>query len=73
MSFAFGSVSEFLAMGHHGVYVWSAWLISVFTLLVLILQTRHARRQFYTRQARFMRQQHIRLQAIKTSNAEQTP
>jgi heme exporter protein D len=47
MSFAFENIHDFVFMGHHGIYVWSAWLISVFAVLLLILQSKNARRRFY--------------------------
>lgn len=33
---AFASLSEFLAMGGHGLYVWSAWGVTGLLLLALI-------------------------------------
>ncbi len=62
MNFAFESVHDFMVMGHHGVYVWSAWLISGVAILLLIMQSKRARRRFY-------HQEHARLRRITT----QTP
>lgn len=36
---AFDSFADFLAMGRHGVYVWSAYGVCVLALLLLIWQT----------------------------------
>lgn len=46
MNFAFNSLHDFMAMGHHGVYVWSAWLITFFTIVFLVLQSRYVRQRF---------------------------
>ncbi len=37
---AFDSFSEFLAMGKHGAYVWSAYGLTVLVIVVNIVQTR---------------------------------
>ena len=39
----FYSVSEFIAMGEHGVFVWSCWAITVGMMLVFILYSRRQR------------------------------
>ncbi len=39
----FENVSEFLAMGRHGVYVWSAYGVSAALLIGLTLQLRSRR------------------------------
>ena len=39
----FYSVSEFIAMGKHGVFVWSCWAITVGVMLVFILYSRRQR------------------------------
>lgn len=33
----FYSVSEFIAMGKHGVFVWSCWAITIGVILVFII------------------------------------
>ena len=39
----FYSVSEFIAMGKHGVFVWSCWAITVGMMLIFILYSRRQR------------------------------
>ena len=39
----FYSLSEFFAMGKHGVFVWSCWGITVGAILLLILYSRKQR------------------------------
>ena len=41
---AFNSLADFLAMGTHGVYVWSAYGFSFLVLLALIWSTLSTRR-----------------------------
>lgn len=41
----FKSVDEFLLMGTHGMYVWSAWGVVFFCLLTLIWSSYRARRK----------------------------
>ena len=40
----FYSVSEFIAMGKHGVFVWSCWAITVGVVLAFILYSRRQRK-----------------------------
>lgn len=40
----FYSVSEFIAMGDHGVFVWSCWAITVGMVLIFIGYSRRQRR-----------------------------
>lgn len=42
---AFGSFSEFLAMGGHAPYVWSAWGVTALLLLVSVWHARAEQRQ----------------------------
>lgn len=42
---AFESFSEFLAMGRHGVYVWSSFGIAVSCFVALAIEDRMARRR----------------------------
>ena len=37
------SVSEFIAMGEHGVFVWSCWAITVGMMLIFIIYSRRQR------------------------------
>lgn len=39
----FYSVSEFIAMGKHGAFVWSCWAITVGAMLVFVLYSRRQR------------------------------
>ncbi|AQU83376.1 MAG: heme exporter protein CcmD [Halomonas sp.] len=41
----FSSVNEFLAMGGHGPYVWSAWGVTALLFLVIVWHARLERRQ----------------------------
>lgn len=41
---AFDSLSAFLAMGGHGVYVWSAWGVTGLLLVGVVLHARAERR-----------------------------
>ena len=47
MIFAFDNLHDFIHMGHHGVYVWSAWLITLVALVLLVIQSRVARQRFF--------------------------
>lgn len=40
----FYSLSEFIAMGEHGVFVWSCWAITIGMMLVFILYSRRQRK-----------------------------
>jgi len=39
----FYSVSEFVAMGKHGVFVWSCWAITIGVMLAFIFYSRRQR------------------------------
>ncbi|MDN3452579.1 MULTISPECIES: heme exporter protein CcmD [unclassified Psychrobacter] len=39
----FYSVSEFFAMGKHGVFVWSCWAITIGVMLAFIIYSRRQR------------------------------
>ncbi|WP_201556479.1 heme exporter protein CcmD [Psychrobacter sp. 72-O-c] len=39
----FYSVSEFVAMGDHGVFVWSCWAITFGMMLVFVIYSRRQR------------------------------
>lgn len=47
MNFAFDSLHDFIQMGHHGVYVWSAWFITLVALALLVIQSIVARQRFF--------------------------
>ncbi|MDN6276496.1 heme exporter protein CcmD [Psychrobacter sp.] len=40
----FYSVSEFIAMGKHGVFVWSCWAIAVGVMLGFVVYSRRQRK-----------------------------
>jgi heme exporter protein CcmD len=46
MNFAFNNLHDFMAMGHYGVYVWSAWFFTFLSITYLILQSRQVRHRF---------------------------
>jgi heme exporter protein D len=46
MNFAFNNLDDFMSMGHHGFYVWSAWLMTLLAIAFLIVQSRVVRRRF---------------------------
>ncbi|WP_201616272.1 heme exporter protein CcmD [Psychrobacter urativorans] len=52
----FYSLSEFIAMGDHGVFVWSCWAITVGMIFIFIWYSRYQRqaliRQLTIQQAR---------------------
>ncbi|GAB2644840.1 heme exporter protein CcmD [Psychrobacter pocilloporae] len=39
----FYSISEFIAMGKHGVFVWSCWAITIGVMLAFIIYSRRQR------------------------------
>ncbi len=39
----FYSISEFVAMGKHGVFVWSCWAITIGIILAFIIYSRRQR------------------------------
>jgi len=47
MIFAFNNIHDFILMGQHGVYVWSAWLITAVALALFVIQSRVARQRFF--------------------------
>jgi heme exporter protein D len=44
--FQFGSVADFVTMGGHGVFVWSAYGITVFALIGLAIRPMLRKRKF---------------------------
>ena len=63
----FYSVSEFIAMGEHGVFVWSCWAITIGMMLIFIIYSRRQRqaliKQLTIQQARQAQR------SAKTSNS----
>ncbi len=54
---SFASFSEFLAMGHHGVYVWTAYGISLAVLALNVALPVLARRRYLQEEARRLRRE----------------
>jgi heme exporter protein D len=54
---SFASFGEFLAMGNHGGYVWSAYAISVAVLAINVALPLMARRRYLQEEARRLRRE----------------
>ncbi|MEG0860307.1 MAG: heme exporter protein CcmD, partial [Pseudomonas sp.] len=54
---SFASFSDFLAMGHHGLYVWSAYGICLLVLAVNVASPLLARRRYLQEEARRLRRE----------------
>ncbi|KFX70228.1 hemagglutination activity protein [Pseudomonas taeanensis MS-3] len=54
---SFASFGEFLAMGNHGAYVWSAYAISVAVLAINVALPLMARRRYLQEEARRLRRE----------------
>ncbi|MDZ5601614.1 heme exporter protein CcmD [Pseudomonas sp. RP23018S] len=54
---SFASIPEFLAMGHHGLYVWSAYGICLLVLAVNVTVPLRARRRYLQEEARRLRRE----------------
>lgn len=54
---SFSSFAEFLAMGNHGLYVWSSFAITVAVLLLNVGLPLAARRRFLQDEARRLRRE----------------
>jgi len=52
---AFDSIADFLAMGKHGPYVWSAYGVTTLVVLWNVLQPLFRRRQLLREQAAALR------------------
>ncbi|WP_375739161.1 heme exporter protein CcmD [Pseudomonas boanensis] len=53
----FSSFTEFLAMGNHGLYVWSAYGISLVVLAINVAMPLLARRRYLQDEARRLRRE----------------
>ena len=51
----FDSFGDFLAMGHHGLFVWSAYGICFVVLAINVAQPLLARRRYLQQEARRLR------------------
>lgn len=54
---SFQSFSEFIAMGHHGPYVWSAYAISLVVLVINVVVPLLARKRYLQEEARRLRRE----------------
>ncbi|PTQ69850.1 heme exporter protein CcmD [Pseudomonas sp. GV071] len=54
---SFASFSDFLAMGHHGLYVWTAYGISLAVLALNVALPILARRRYLQEEARRLRRE----------------
>ncbi|MFC3609564.1 heme exporter protein CcmD [Stutzerimonas tarimensis] len=54
---SFASFSEFLAMGNHGLYVWTSFGLSLAVLLLNVALPSLARRRYLHDEARRMRRE----------------
>ncbi|MCY1299506.1 heme exporter protein CcmD [compost metagenome] len=54
---SFASFGEFLAMGHHGLYVWTAYGISLGVLVLNVALPVLARRRYLQEEARRLRRE----------------
>ncbi|MDF5805803.1 heme exporter protein CcmD [Pseudomonas aeruginosa] len=54
---SFESFGDFLAMGHHGPYVWSAYGIGLLVLAINVAEPLLARRRYLQEEARRLRRE----------------
>ena len=54
---SFASFSDFIAMGHHGVYVWSSYGICLAVLALNVAMPIMARRRYLQQEARRLRRE----------------
>ena len=57
---SFASFSEFIAMGNHGLYVWSAYGISLLVLGINVAAPLLARRRYLQDEARRLRREELK-------------
>ena len=57
---SFASFAEFVAMGNHGLYVWSAYGISLLVLVVNVAAPLLARRRYLQDEARRLRREELK-------------
>ena len=56
----FSSFSEFIAMGNHGLYVWTSYGISLAVLILNVVLPLMARRRYLQDEARRMRREDMK-------------
>ncbi len=57
---SFASFSDFIAMGNHGLYVWSAYGISLLVLGINVAAPLLARRRYLQDEARRLRREELK-------------
>ena len=57
---SFASFAEFVAMGNHGLYVWSAYGISLLVLGINVAAPLLARRRYLQDEARRLRREELK-------------
>ncbi|PNG15495.1 heme exporter protein CcmD [Stutzerimonas stutzeri] len=57
---SFSSFSEFVAMGHHGLYVWTSYGISLAILILNVALPVLARRRYLQDEARRLRREELK-------------
>lgn len=67
--FRFESINDFIQMGGHGYYVWSAYLISLIALTWLVVSPLIRRKKFMKEIARQQQREHARQQSIDTASS----
>lgn len=68
---AFASFAEFLAMGGHAPYVWSAWGVTALLLLLIVWHARVEHRQLINGVKRRVRRERARSASAAPQNAAQ--
>ena len=56
----FSSFSEFIAMGNHGLYVWTSYGISLAVLVLNVVLPMLARRRYLQEEARRLRREEMK-------------
>lgn len=64
--FQFESINDFIQMGGHGYYVWSAYLISLSVLIWLVVSPLQRKRKFIQEMIRQQRREMVRQDASNT-------
>jgi heme exporter protein D len=57
---SFSSFTDFLAMGNHGLYVWTAYGISLVVLAINVAMPLIARRRYLQDEARRLRREELK-------------
>ncbi|GAC1375187.1 MAG: hypothetical protein NVS3B3_11950 [Aquirhabdus sp.] len=70
MNFAFNNLDDFIHMGHHGVYVWSAWLITLVAIALLVIQSKLARQRFFHEELAKAKIQKARSERLKQDSLQ---